>query len=111
MISTVFRNLISNAVKFTKQHGEIIITATSDDNEVICSVKDNGIGISEENIKNLFKIDVQHSSRGTDDESGSGFGLIICTELIEKHRGRIWVESKLGSGSVFSFTIPINSNS
>jgi PAS domain S-box-containing protein len=110
MISTVIRNLISNAAKFTRPHGEIIITATINDNEVICSVKDNGIGISEENIKNLFRIDVQHSSRGTDDESGSGFGLIICNELIEKHRGKIWVESKLGSGSVFSFSIPINSN-
>ncbi|MDZ4059423.1 MAG: HAMP domain-containing sensor histidine kinase, partial [Bacteroidales bacterium] len=105
MIATVLRNLISNAIKFTKQSGEITIFAERFAQETRVSVSDNGIGISSERLKKLFCIDQSESTRGTNNETGTGLGLILCKEFVEKHGGRIWVESEIGKGSTFFFEI------
>ena len=110
MISTVFRNLISNAIKFTKPEGNITITTTPEQNGVLVSIRDTGIGIPVNRIGTLFRIDQSYSTQGTNKEQGTGLGLILCKEFVEKNGGKIWVESEEGKGSVFSFTIP-NSNS
>jgi len=106
MINTVLRNLISNAIKFTPENGLIVIQAIIRDTDVLVSVEDNGVGISEENQKNLFRIDKSFTTRGTNMEPGTGLGLILCRELVEKNKGEIWVESELGKGSRFYFTLP-----
>lgn len=106
MIATVLRNLISNAIKFTPMGGNITISVAYGTNEIVLSVKDSGIGISKENIAKLFRIDQNFSTPGTNKEQGTGLGLILCKEFIEKHKGRIWVESEKEKGSTFSFTIP-----
>jgi len=106
MIATVLRNLISNAIKFTKQSGEITIFAERFAQETRVSVSDNGIGISSERLKKLFCIDQSESTRGTNNETGTGLGLILCKEFVEKHGGKIWVESEIGKGSTFFFEIP-----
>jgi len=105
MISTVFRNLISNAIKFTKPGGEIIIPATENQTEIVVSVKDNGVGIPRDMIGKLFRIDENYTTSGTNNERGTGLGLILCKEFIEKHGGKIWVESDEGKGSCFTFAI------
>jgi two-component system sensor histidine kinase/response regulator len=106
MISTVLRNLISNTIKFTHSGGRIIISAYKTQNQVKVSVSDNGVGISEANIQKLFSIDENHSTSGTNKEKGTGLGLILCKEFIEKNEGNIWVESEEGNGSTFYFTLP-----
>ena len=106
MASTVFRNLISNAVKFTKQGGEVVFSAVKEQNEIIFSVTDKGVGISKNDIEKLFRIDQIFSTKGTNNEKGTGLGLILCKEFIEKHGGKIWVESEVGKGSVFKFILP-----
>ncbi|MBI9060316.1 MAG: PAS domain S-box protein [Labilibaculum sp.] len=103
---TVLRNLITNAIKFTKPDGIIKVEAEDRDNEIAISVTDSGIGMSEEDRNNLFKIEVHHTTVGTNNEAGTGVGLILCKELVEKHGGKIWVESELGVGSKFIFTLP-----
>lgn len=108
VISTVLRNLINNAVKFTDKKGEIRISSDVKNNLVFISVQDNGRGISKENLEKLFKIDQEHSTKGTDNESGSGLGLILCKELINQSGGDIYVESTLGKGSIFSFSLPLS---
>lgn len=107
MINTVMRNLISNAIKFTKPDGQIIITVTGKPQEINVSVKDSGIGISAERKDKLFRLDESYSTPGTNNEKGTGLGLILCKEFVEKHGGTIWVESEPGKGSVFSFSIPL----
>jgi len=107
MISTILRNLISNAIKFTNEGGEITVKSKLLNNEVEVSVIDTGVGISEEDISRLFRLDVHHVTLGTDNETGTGLGLILCKEFIEKHNGKIWVESDLGKGSKFSFILPL----
>jgi len=107
MLSTVFRNLFSNAVKFTKSGGEIVISAVLKENNVLFSLTDNGVGIAEKNIKKLFRIDQSYSTQGTNNEIGTGLGLILCKEFIEKCNGKIWVESVLGVGTTFSFSLPL----
>jgi two-component system, sensor histidine kinase and response regulator len=107
MLETVFRNLISNAIKFTFSKGEIIVFTESINNDATIVVRDSGTGISHEDIKKLFKIDENFKSKGTSNEMGSGLGLILCKEFIEKHGGQIWVESTPGKGSDFKFTIPV----
>ena len=84
----------------------IKVEAENRDNEIAISVIDSGIGMSEENKNKLFKIEVHHTTIGTNKESGTGIGLILCKELIEQHKGKIWVESELGKGSKFIFTLP-----
>lgn len=110
MIHTVIRNLVSNAVKFTKKGGSVTISSRADGEfEQIC-ITDTGIGISKENISKLFKIDEQFKTDGTANEKGTGLGLILCKEFVEKNGGRIWVESELGKGSKFCFTVPKKSD-
>ncbi|MBI9073751.1 MAG: HAMP domain-containing histidine kinase, partial [Melioribacteraceae bacterium] len=103
---TVLRNLIANAIKFTKPDGIIKVETEKRDSEIAISVTDSGIGMSEEDKNKLFKIEVHHTTVGTNNEAGTGVGLILCKELVEKHGGKIWVESELGVGSKFIFTLP-----
>ena len=106
MISSVLRNLITNAIKFTHPGGQVIISADKKPDEITISISDNGIGINKETIGRLFRIDENHIALGTQNEKGTGLGLILCKEFIEKHGGKIWVESEVGKGSSFYFTIP-----
>ncbi|MCK9282578.1 MAG: PAS domain S-box protein, partial [Melioribacteraceae bacterium] len=103
---TVLRNLITNAIKFTQPNGIIKVKTEDRDNEIAISVTDSGIGMSEEDKNKLFKIEVHHTSVGTYNEVGTGLGLILCKELVEKLGGKIWVESEIGKGSKFIFTLP-----
>lgn len=107
MISTVLRNLISNAIKFTMPGGKIEIFIENQYDEIIISVSDNGIGIDDTILSKLFRIDSNISHKGTLNESGTGLGLIISKEFVEKHGGKIWAESKPGSGSTFKFSLPV----
>ncbi|MFC2104803.1 sensor histidine kinase [Bacteroidota bacterium] len=107
MISTVLRNLISNSVKFTKQGDEITVDARINSNLIEISVIDTGVGISEENVEKIFQIDSNISTQGTAEESGTGLGLIISREFIEKNGGTINVKSKEGEGTRFTFTVPV----
>jgi PAS domain S-box-containing protein len=108
MISTVFRNLISNAIKFTKPGGTITLSVIQNANEIMVSVRDTGIGIPDTMIGKLFQIDQCYSTPGTNREQGTGLGLILCKEFVEKHGGKIWAESEEGKGSVFFFTLKTN---
>jgi predicted ATPase/signal transduction histidine kinase/CheY-like chemotaxis protein len=110
MISTILRNLISNALKFTDAGGRITVSIDNQPNEWIVSVADTGIGISQDNIEKLFRIDESFSTQGTQNETGTGLGLILCKDFIENHGGEIWVESTEGDGSIFSFSIPKGTN-
>jgi PAS domain S-box-containing protein len=107
MIETVFRNLISNAIKFTFPEGSVTLSSVKEDDSVIVKIMDSGIGISKENLPQLFRLDVSHSTKGTAKETGTGLGLILCKELVEKQGGKIWVESKMNEGSTFNITIPL----
>lgn len=108
MISTIIRNLVSNAIKFTNKGGEVRIEANlkKDNNFIEIVVKDNGGGISEDIKSKLFKITENISTKGTEKETGTGLGLLLCKEFVEKHKGKIWVNSEIGKGSSFHFTIP-----
>jgi len=106
MITTVTRNLVSNAIKFTPDGGKITIKSKELEDSWEISICDNGVGISEENIRKLFRIDDQFKTSGTADEPGTGLGLILCKEFVEHNKGRIWVESEEGNGSEFKFTVP-----
>jgi two-component system, sensor histidine kinase and response regulator len=107
MIAGVLRNLIGNAVKFTPEGGEIKVFSVSDDENITIHIKDNGLGISENDMNKLFKIDSSHSTIGTGQEKGSGLGLILCKEFINQNGGELGVESLVGSkgGSDFYFTL------
>jgi two-component system sensor histidine kinase/response regulator len=106
MVKTILRNLIYNAVKYTNTGDKITLSALEDKHYVEITVKDNGIGISTDAQRNLFKIDSFHSSAGTNNEPGTGFGLLLCIEFVEMHGGNIWIESEPGKGSEFKFTLP-----
>jgi signal transduction histidine kinase len=107
MLNTVLRNLVSNAVKFTRENGRIVILATECDNDCVeISVRDNGIGMSQETIDHLFRLDVQTSRKGTNNEPSSGIGLLLYKEFIEKHNGTIRIESEVNVGTTFYFTLP-----
>jgi signal transduction histidine kinase len=105
-INLVFRNLITNAIKFTNDGGTVIIDAREEDGHWLVSVQDNGIGISPEVQHMLFDKTSPYTTRGTANEKGTGLGLILCKEFVEKNGGKIWVESTLGKGSTFWLTIP-----
>ena len=106
MIRTVLRNLISNGIKYTNQGGYINIKSFCDSKLCEISVTDTGIGISKENIDKIFKIDESFSTLGTEREKGTGLGLILCKEFVEKNGGRLMVKSESEKGSTFSFTLP-----
>jgi two-component system, sensor histidine kinase and response regulator len=106
MIRLVMRNLISNALKFTRENGEIRIDCRQSNDELEITVMDNGVGIPEETLPLLFRLDEHYSTEGTRNERGSGLGLILCKEFVEENGGRIWVESRVGEGSRFQFTLP-----
>jgi signal transduction histidine kinase len=108
MLHTVLRNLISNAIKFTNSYGNIRIDAKRNNSEVIVSVVDNGIGIAPEMLSKLFDITQMNSTKGTANEGGTGLGLLLCREFVERHGGQIWVDSEWGKGSEFKFTLPLN---
>lgn len=112
MLHTVLRNLVSNAIKFSNRGGKVDINSKlfkeSEKQFVEIIVKDNGVGISPDTKSKLFNISENISAKGTDEEQGTGLGLIICKEFVEKHGGKIWVESELGKGSQFIFTIPVS---
>jgi PAS domain S-box-containing protein len=106
MLKTIFRNLISNALKFTFTNGIVEIQAISGQGLIEIAVKDSGIGINKVDLDKLFKVGSNYSRRGTENENGTGLGLMLCKEFIEKHGGRIWVESEEGKGSIFKFSLP-----
>ncbi len=116
MLNTVIRNLLSNAIKFTPEGGEIEIGAVNKPSEglepsegsINIYVKDTGVGIPKYNLEKLFKIDKTISTIGTNNEKGTGLGLILCKEFVEKHGGKIWAESEVDKGSTFWFSLPIN---
>jgi CheY-like chemotaxis protein len=108
MLKAVLRNLVSNAIKFTNPNGIIKISVEQIDSNVLFSVSDNGIGIKPERLEHIFEIS-HTSTSGTANENGTGLGLLICKEFVEKHGGKIWVKSEMGKGSVFYFNIPTKS--
>ena len=107
MLQTIMRNLVQNAIKFTDSGGMVEINAVSNPDHIEISVTDNGVGITEENQKKLFGADLNFSMNGTENEGGTGLGLMLCMEFVQKHGGKIWVESQAGKGSKFLFTLPV----
>ena len=104
--NVIFRNLICNAIKFTPENGTIWISAKKDDNKLTISVKDNGIGISKDDLKKIFNSSEHYTTYGTNNEKGTGLGLLLCKEMIEQNNGTIQVESKIGEGSTFRVILP-----
>jgi len=106
MVATVIRNLITNAIKFS-ENGTIIIECKQNDSKVIVKIKDAGVGIDPDKLKDLFNITSSKSTHGTKGESGTGLGLILCKEFIEKNNGTIVAKIEIGKGSTFYFTLPV----
>ncbi len=104
-IKTVILNLINNAIKFTHEGGLIILSTEKKGSKIIVSIKDHGVGMTQEQIDQLFKIDQGYSTLGTNNEKGTGLGLILCQEFIQKNDGQIWVESAEKVGSTFKFSL------
>jgi signal transduction histidine kinase len=107
MITSVIQNIVTNAIKFTPKGGQVKVSASSESTKLKVVVSDTGVGMNEEQLSKLFRLDKASSSKGTDEETGTGLGLIIAREFIEKHNGKIWAESELGKGSKFCFDIPL----
>lgn len=107
MLNTVLRNLLTNAIKFSNENGVVEVNSKINENFVEIAVKDNGTGMDEDTISKLFRLDTTNSKPGTAGETGTGLGLILCKEFIEKHGGKIWVESEISKGSTFLFTLPL----
>jgi PAS domain S-box-containing protein len=106
MLNTVLRNLTSNAVKFSHPNSKVVITAVPKEKDILFSVKDDGTGIAPELIDRLFKMESSFTTTGTENEKGSGLGLILCKDFVEKSNGKIWVESAFNGGTTFFFSIP-----
>jgi PAS domain S-box-containing protein len=107
MLQTILRNLLSNAIKFTPKRGKIRVSVNTSNNEgVEISIQDNGIGMSYNHIENLFWHDIPTNREGTDGEPSTGLGLLLCKEFVEKHGGKLWIESQERKGSTFSFVLP-----
>jgi signal transduction histidine kinase len=107
MLESLMRNLVFNAIKFTPHGGHITIAASvKPDNSVEISIRDTGIGMNQKMIDDLFRLDAHTHRNGTDGELSTGLGLIICRDFVEKHGGKLWVESEEGKGSTFYFTLP-----
>jgi signal transduction histidine kinase len=107
MVNTILRNLITNAIKYTHKAGTIKVMAIQVDHQAFISVIDNGVGIDPVMIGKLFKISEKISTAGTEKETGTGLGLLLCKEFVEKHGGQIEVRSELGKGSEFIFSLPL----
>jgi signal transduction histidine kinase len=107
MLNTILRNLISNAIKFTNVEGSIEVTAKRDIDSATITVSDNGVGIEPDRCKRLFDISRMDSTEGTANEKGTGLGLLLCKELVERHGGTIWAESEVGKGSKVIFSLPL----
>ncbi len=107
MISSVLRNLVSNSIKFTNSGGKIVISTEQSEKILTVIVSDNGVGMKKNAIDKLFLIESCISTPGTNEEQGTGLGLILCYDFVQKHGGKIWVESEVGKGSVFKFTLPL----
>ena len=107
MLNTILRNLLSNALKYTNKNGKVVVSAESNPDHITIYIKDNGVGIPGERLDKLFKLDMKNSIPGTQNEQGTGLGLKLCKEFVEKHGGTINVESTEGKGSTFFFTIPV----
>jgi signal transduction histidine kinase len=110
MLNTVLRNLVSNAIKFTHRNGSVSIKADREENSVRLTVSDNGVGISSEDIGRLWDFAKPYTTEGTEKESGTGLGLVLCKEFVEKHGGKIKAESVLGKGTDLIFTLPLSVN-
>ena len=108
LLITILKNLLMNAIKFTPNGGKIILSTHIKEKFLEVSVIDNGIGIDSKNLDKLFRIDSKFNHLGTDNETGTGLGLILCKEYIEKQGGTIRVKSELGIGSTFTFTLPLS---
>lgn len=107
MLKTVVRNLLSNAIKFSKENSEVLVKMEEVDGMAVVSVQDYGCGISEEGQKKLLHTDMHFSTFGTNNEEGSGLGLLLCKDFVVKNGGKLWFTSKEGEGSIFSFSIPV----
>lgn len=111
MLRTILRNLLTNAIKFSYSNEMIIINTEKVAEEVTISISDKGVGMSQAVIEKLWKITEHYTTSGTSGETGSGLGLLLCNEFVLKHNGRIWVESEVGKGSTFTFTMPLYNDS
>ena len=107
MIDSIIRNLVSNAIKFSNKAGKVVITSVQNEKEIHISVTDRGIGITQDILPSIFEIDKRTSTLGTENEQGTGLGLILCKEFIIRHKGKIWVNSTPGHGSIFTISLPI----
>lgn len=107
MLKIILRNLISNAIKFTYSGGIITIKALNKDKNVVISVKDSGVGISQEDQAKMFAM-ANYTTPGTEKEKGTGLGLMLCKDFVELNNGKIWLDSKVGVGSTFYFNIPLS---
>ena len=110
MLDLILRNLVTNAIKFTPRGGHILIRGYEKDAKIIITVKDDGMGIPEDKLFNLFTIEKIYSTSGTEKEKGTGLGLLLCKEFTEKNKGNIWVESEEGKGSEFFVSFPVIAN-
>ena len=108
MLNTILRNLISNAIKFTDSGGIVNISSERTESDILVTISDNGIGIAPNILPRLFDTTKLYSTRGTANEKGTGFGLMLCKKFVEEHGGEIWAESELSKGSKFKFTLPLN---
>ena len=107
ILDPIVRNLIANAIKFTNKKGLIVLKAIKKENEFEISVEDGGVGIRARDLRELFKIENSVTTKGTANEEGTGLGLILCKEMVEKHGGKISVKSEFGIGTTFTFSIPV----
>jgi len=110
-ISTVLRNLVTNAIKFSRPNDTVLISSKIEDGKLVICVKDQGLGIPNSELKYLFKIEKMKSKKGTQGETGTGLGLILCHEFVQLNGGRIWVKSTVGQGTTFYFSIENKSKS
>jgi signal transduction histidine kinase len=110
MISSVVRNFITNAIKFSYPEGKIIISCEDSKESIVFRISDNGMGMTPDTLNGLFKFGETFSNDGTNNEKGTGLGLLLCKEFIEKHQGEIAIESEVGKGSTFKFLLPVVKN-
>ena len=108
MVDTVIRNLINNAIKFTPEGGQVTLSAKTNSTHVEVQITDTGVGIDPKRLDGLFRMSEHSTTNGTDGETGTGLGLLLCQEFVERNGGRISVTSSLGGGSTFSFTLPLS---